>query len=78
MIRASMSRQDLPGLLFSPGNAMLLPFRPCPECAGVSFATHHQMSKERKEMIRLTWKRFRGAIRMLIESEQGPKAMMCA
>jgi putative ATP-binding cassette transporter len=29
-------------------------------------------------MIRLTWKRFRGAIRMLIESEQGPKAMICA
>jgi vitamin B12/bleomycin/antimicrobial peptide transport system ATP-binding/permease protein len=36
------------------------------------------MLTERKEMIRLTWKRFRGAIRMLIESEQGPKAMMCA
>jgi len=36
------------------------------------------MSTERKEMIRLTWRRFRGAIRMLIESEQGPKAMMCA
>ena len=29
-------------------------------------------------MIRLTWKRFRGAIRMLIESEQGPKAMLSA
>jgi len=29
-------------------------------------------------MIRLTWKRFRGAIRMLVKSEQGPKAMMFA
>jgi putative ATP-binding cassette transporter len=36
------------------------------------------MIADRKEMIRLTWKRFRGAIRMLIESEQGPKAMICA
>jgi putative ATP-binding cassette transporter len=36
------------------------------------------MSAQKKEMIRLTWKRFRGAIRMLIESEQGPKAMLCA
>jgi vitamin B12/bleomycin/antimicrobial peptide transport system ATP-binding/permease protein len=29
-------------------------------------------------MIRLTWKRFRGAIRMLVKSEQGPKALMFA
>lgn len=29
-------------------------------------------------MIRLTWKRFRGAIRMLADSEQGPKAMIFA
>ena len=36
------------------------------------------MFTDRKEMIRLTWKRFCGAIRMLVESEQGPKAMICA
>ena len=29
-------------------------------------------------MIRLTWKRFRSAIRMLVKSEQGPKAMIFA
>ena len=29
-------------------------------------------------MIRLTWKRFRGALRMLVKSEQGPKAMIFA
>lgn len=27
-------------------------------------------------MIRLTWKRFRGALRMLVQSEQGPKAII--
>lgn len=36
------------------------------------------MSTSRKQMIRLTWKRFRGAIRMLVKSEQGPKAIMFA
>jgi putative ATP-binding cassette transporter len=36
------------------------------------------MTTDRKQMIRLTWKRFRGAIRMLVKSEQGPKAMMFA
>jgi putative ATP-binding cassette transporter len=36
------------------------------------------MTTDRKQMIRLTWKRFRGAIRMLVESEQGPKAMIFA
>ena len=29
-------------------------------------------------MIRLTWKRFRSALRMLVKSEQGPKAMIFA
>jgi putative ATP-binding cassette transporter len=29
-------------------------------------------------MIRLTWKRFRGAIRMLVRSEQGPRALVFA
>ncbi len=29
-------------------------------------------------MIRLTWKRFRGAIQMLVQSQQGPKAIMFA
>jgi putative ATP-binding cassette transporter len=29
-------------------------------------------------MIRLTWKRFRGALRMLVQSEQGPRAMVFA
>ncbi len=36
------------------------------------------MPTDRKHMIRLTWKRFRGAIRMLVQSKQGPKAMACA
>ena len=36
------------------------------------------MKNDRKHHIRLTWKRFRGAIRMLVESEQGPKAMVFA
>lgn len=36
------------------------------------------MSTDRKQMIQLTWKRFRGALRMLVKSEQGPKAMMFA
>ena len=34
------------------------------------------MSTDNKEMIRLTWKRFLVAIRMLIQSEQGAKAMI--
>jgi vitamin B12/bleomycin/antimicrobial peptide transport system ATP-binding/permease protein len=36
------------------------------------------MPADRIKMIELTWKRFRGAIRMLIESKQGPKAILCA
>lgn len=36
------------------------------------------MRPDRKQVIRLTWKRFRGAIRMLVKSEQGPKAMLFA
>jgi vitamin B12/bleomycin/antimicrobial peptide transport system ATP-binding/permease protein len=36
------------------------------------------MPSNRKEMIRLTWKRFRGAIHMLVKSEQGPKAVVFA
>jgi len=36
------------------------------------------MSTNRKQLIRLTWKRFRGALQMLIRSEQGPKAMVFA
>jgi putative ATP-binding cassette transporter len=36
------------------------------------------MRTDRKQVIHLTWKRFRGAIRMLVKSKQGPKAMMFA
>lgn len=36
------------------------------------------MRTDGKQVIRLTWKRFRGAIRMLLKSEQGPKAMVFA
>ncbi len=36
------------------------------------------MFAEQKQLIRLTWKRFRGVIRMLVKSEQGPKALMFA
>ena len=36
------------------------------------------MPTDRKQLIRLTWKRFRGAIRMLVESKQGPKAVAYA
>jgi putative ATP-binding cassette transporter len=36
------------------------------------------MPTDRKQLIRLTWKRFRGAIRMLVESKQGPKAVTFA
>jgi vitamin B12/bleomycin/antimicrobial peptide transport system ATP-binding/permease protein len=34
------------------------------------------MIKDRRQLIRLTWKRFQGAIMMLVRSEQGPKAMV--
>lgn len=36
------------------------------------------MATDRKQLIRLTWKRFRGALQMLVKSEQGPKAVMFA
>jgi vitamin B12/bleomycin/antimicrobial peptide transport system ATP-binding/permease protein len=36
------------------------------------------MRTDRKQVIRLTWKRFRGSIRTLVESKQGPKAMLFA
>jgi len=36
------------------------------------------MTTGRKQIIRDTWKRFRSALRMLVRSEQGPKAMICA
>lgn len=36
------------------------------------------MATDRKQLIRLTWKRFRGAIRMLVKSKQGPKALVFA
>jgi putative ATP-binding cassette transporter len=36
------------------------------------------MATDRKQLIRLTWKRFRGAIRMLAKSKQGPKALVFA
>ena len=36
------------------------------------------MHTDRKQMIQLTWKRFRGALRMLVKSEQGPKATIFA
>ena len=37
-----------------------------------------RMSTERKQMIRLTWKRFSGALRMLAQSEEGSRAMVFA
>ena len=37
-----------------------------------------RMPTDRKQLVRLTWKRFRGAIRMLVKSRQGPKAMVFA
>ncbi len=36
------------------------------------------MATDRKQLIRLTWKRFRGALQMLVQSEQGPKAIVFA
>ena len=36
------------------------------------------MIKDRRQLIRLTWKRFQGAIMMLVRSEQGPRALMFA
>jgi putative ATP-binding cassette transporter len=36
------------------------------------------MPVEKLQMIRLTWKRLLGALRMLVRSEQGPKAIMFA
>lgn len=36
------------------------------------------MPTDRKQLIRLTWKRFLASIRMLVKSEQGPKAMIFA
>ena len=36
------------------------------------------MSHDKVQIIRLTWKRLRGALRMLVRSEQGPKAVMFA
>jgi len=36
------------------------------------------MATDRKQLIRITWKRFRGAIRMLAKSKQGPKAAVFA
>lgn len=36
------------------------------------------MSTDKSQIIRLTWKRFRGALRMLAKSEQGPKALILA
>jgi putative ATP-binding cassette transporter len=36
------------------------------------------MFKDRRHLVRLTWKRFQGAIMMLVRSEQGPRAMMFA
>jgi len=36
------------------------------------------MTADRKQMIRLTWKRFRNALRLLVKSEQGPKALVFA
>lgn len=32
------------------------------------------MSQEKLQLVRLTWKRLRGALRMLVKSKQGPKA----
>src|SRR6478735_3805384 len=36
------------------------------------------MPSEKLQIIRLTWKRFRGALRMLVQSKQGPKAAVFA
>ncbi len=36
------------------------------------------MSHDKVQIIRLTWKRLRSALRMLVRSEQGPKAVMFA
>jgi putative ATP-binding cassette transporter len=36
------------------------------------------MPREKLQIIRLTWKRLRGALRMLVRSEQGPKAVVFA
>jgi vitamin B12/bleomycin/antimicrobial peptide transport system ATP-binding/permease protein len=36
------------------------------------------MAHEKLQIIRTTWKRFRGVLRMLVKSEQGPKAVMFA
>ncbi len=36
------------------------------------------MSHDKVQIIRLTWKRLRGALRMLVRSEQGPKAVIFA
>jgi putative ATP-binding cassette transporter len=36
------------------------------------------MSTDRKQIIRLTWKRFLTALRMLVNSKQGPKALVFA
>jgi len=37
-----------------------------------------RMPTDRKQLIYDTWKRFRGTLQMLAQSEQGPKALMCA
>ncbi len=36
------------------------------------------MPKDRRKLVRLTWKRFQGAIMMLVRSEQGPRALVFA
>lgn len=36
------------------------------------------MPQEKLQIIRTTWKRFRGVLRMLVKSEQGPKAVVFA
>lgn len=36
------------------------------------------MASEKLQIIRLTWKRFRGALQMLVQSKQGPKAAVFA
>ncbi len=38
----------------------------------------HRMPTDRKQLILLTWKRFRGALRLLVKSKQGPKALIFA
>ena len=37
-----------------------------------------RMAHEKTQIIRTTWTRFYGTIRMLVKSEQGPKATMFA